>query len=104
MHNINILGPGFYHSISSISPCITVNLSNLRITVSLSNSRITVSLSNLRIIFLFKSAKILIFPYLLQRLSDKIIQHPLQTVCHLSELMNLHHVIKIVTDFVTVCF
>ena len=67
---------------------ITVSLSNLRITVSLSNLRITVSLSNLRIIFLFKSAKILIFPYLLQHLSDKIIQHPLQTVRHFSELMN----------------
>jgi putative Mn2+ efflux pump MntP len=46
IHNINILGPGFYHSIFT---CITVSLSNLRITMSLSNLRITMSLSNLRI-------------------------------------------------------
>ena len=36
----------------------------------------------------FKSVKILIFSYLLQRLSDKVIQHPLRTVCHFIELMN----------------
>jgi hypothetical protein len=36
----------------------------------------------------FKSVKILIFSYLLQRLSDKVIQHPLRTVCHFIELVN----------------
>ena len=35
--------------------------------------------------------KILIFPYLLQHISDKIIQNPLQTVRHFSELMKLNY-------------
>ena len=39
-----------------------------------------------RHIFQFKSTKMLIFPYLLQRISDKIIQTSLRTVRHFTEL------------------
>jgi hypothetical protein len=36
--------------------------------------------------FLVQSVKVFIIAYLLQRLSDKVIQHPLRTVHHFIEL------------------